>query len=340
MKEQYATPLFDNLKVAPDSYGTSHFGQLYDSAIARFQMLDSAEILALMAGPGSGKTTLAGELLAKTSQRLSTSDQEVGLDQLAYVTFEDCAKAGKDLGLIDRNHQWGSYTEQEYTQMINVQQRAFALAVSTPRIVIAETVGTTGIVHNGVQYGVDRGSSTLLNLVRRNGQFSDLNYNISIAMITAEPPVTAVTYIVREQMEKLASAEDRIAFLSDSGIAVHVGEQGITNLAGGHMKGVLGTERDENRVLFALQEMGLLTLPPELKHETIEEMSMRAFRLKAIRKQFAPWYLGVYLGIDPERAVVSVNEISNQVHLYQDHLDKYNFINHLRTTNQVDLLAA
>jgi hypothetical protein len=319
------TPILDTIE-SSGTYGSLRLGTLFNAAYLRW-MNASTEIMVVMGPPRNGKTYVSSEMMVRASRSFIRSPQrhapgnEPGERPLYYCAFEDAQRAANDLGFVrDRHRDDAEATKEHYKTAMRICLENVKEKLRPATFFVLEMPGMAS-----------RGE--LVDLAAKTGPMAGLKYNISYALITADPQVSRRGL---RQRSKYGYSADRATVIEQTNTTIvrsnaETARQVSPYTGGGNFDQIKLFERSLRAELFAhLTDPDLhvsAPVPQEFAHITRpEEFSDPGVKAAYLQKCFAP-SLFDHLGITHQQTFVGMNNFQPVTYYYPDELDRHRLIN-------------
>jgi hypothetical protein len=284
-----ATPVLEGLRAAPGGFGQPTFAAFYDALIeSARQRAVSGEpppVLLVMGEPLAGKSTSLSQLFVRLTGGMRGEGR--GASVRPYlVRWGDTIRAGKKLGVVAPERQFGDLTPDEFAGTSALLAQAAAAAQQTargngPALVVVEAPGVTMLTdESGQTRGLDRGYSLARDLARQEHGF--------IIVLCADQQVRDTHLGSREA--RLASGGPDVREATQ--LAANRIRQQVTDL------------------LYDLAVAGKLDLPDRTPGEPVTRASLDdnpIYRNEAVLRAYLPYLLKHDLKIAAERAFIGLN---------------------------------
>ena len=290
MTSSPATPILDGLRAVPGGFGQPTFAGFYAALVgAALRHAASGEappVLLVMGEPLAGKSTFLSQLFVRLTGGTRDEGRGDGGIRPHLVRWGDTIRAGKQLGVVAPERQFGDLTPKELAGTSALLAQAAQAAQQAaqgdgPAIVVVEAPGVTMVTdESGQQQGLDRGYSLARDLARRDDGF--------LMVLCADQRVRDTHLGSREA--RLASGGPEVREATQ--LAANRIRQQVTDL------------------LYDLAVAGILDLPDQAPGEPVTRATLDddpAYRNEAVLRAYLPYLLEHDLKIGADRAFIGLN---------------------------------
>lgn len=289
MTPSLATPVLDGLRAVPGGFGQPSFDAFYRALVeaAGHQATGDAvpPVLLVMGEPLAGKSTFLSQLFVRLAGRARDEGRGAGIRPY-LVRWGDTIRAGKKLGVVAPERQFGDLTPEEFagtSALLAQAARAARQAAqgNGPAVVVVEAPGVTMLTDDsGQTRGLDRGYSLARALAREETGF--------------------VMVLCAEQRVRDTHLGSRQAQLASGGPDVRE----ATQLAANRIR------QQVTDLLCDLVVAGKVSLPEPTPAGPITRASLDAdpaFRNEVVLRAYLPYLLEHDLHVPAERAFIGLN---------------------------------
>ncbi len=189
--------------------------------VYQYRHYDIPFIVVNMGIPTSGKTTLAGEELARAASSLShlATPEKPLRDMLAYIPYESVQRVVEQEGEVEKGHGPGNQTQADHRISSRRLGEEVRKSLESGQNIILEAPFIAG-----------RGSKELLaDLAQHRGEFAGLTYNVKFMWPIPSQELAQHTRLIRTEYDR----RDREEVLQANNTVIH-GDTGTIPGAGQH----------------------------------------------------------------------------------------------------------